>query len=199
MSTSHYFSRKPGSPRRRMIISDVIRGVPVELVTGPGVFSPKRVDPGTKLLIENIDIPVEGKVLDVGCGYGVIGIIVAKLNPKLKVYLVDINPRAVELAKLNAKINKVQDRVIVLHGNLYEPLGNTKFNLIVSNPPISAGQQIVEELVRKAREYLVQEGIIEIVLRKGVNSIMKTMEETYGNVEIIARKSGYKVLKSIKY
>jgi len=199
MSTSHYFSRKPSSPRRRASISDVIRGIPVELVTEPGVFSSRKIDPGTRLLIESIDIPEEGKVLDMGCGYGVIGIIIAKLNPRLKVYLVDINPRAVKLAKLNAKLNKVQDRVIVLHGNLYEPLGNVKFNLIVSNPPISAGQQIVEELVKKARSYLVQEGAIEIVLRKGVDNILKAMKETYGNVEIIARKSGYKVLKSIKY
>ncbi len=199
MSTSHYFSRKPSSPRKRITISDVIRGVPVELVTEPGVFSPKRVDPGTRLLIESIDIPSKGNVLDIGCGYGVIGIIIAKLNPRLRVYLVDINPRAVELAKLNARINKVQDRVVVLQGNLYEPLGNINFNLIVSNPPISAGQQVVEELVRKAKEYLVQGGTIEIVLRKGVDNIMKVMKETYGNVEIVARKSGYKILKSIKY
>lgn len=199
MISSHYFSRKPSSPRKRMIISDIIRGVPVELVTEPGIFSPKRVDPGTRLLIENIDIPSEGNVLDIGCGYGVIGIIIAKLNPKLKVYLVDINPRAIELAKLNARINKVQDSVIVLQGNLYEPIGNIDFNLIVSNPPISAGQRVVEELIRKAKEYLVHEGVIEIVLKKGVDKAMEIMKKTYENVEIVARKSGYKVLKSTKY
>ncbi len=199
MSKSHYFSRKPASPRKRIVISDVIRGVPVEFVTEPGVFSPNRVDPGTRILIENLEIPSEGSVLDIGCGYGVIGIIIAKLNPRLKVYLIDINPRAVELAKLNAKINRVLDRVVVLQGNLYEPVKNKTFNLIVSNPPISAGQQIVSELVRKAKDHLINGGIIEIVLRKGIRSIMETMKKTYGNVEVIARKSGYKVLKSIKY
>ncbi len=197
--SNHYYSKRPSTPRRRTVISDVIRGIPIELITEPGVFSPKRIDPGTRLLIENLDIPEKGTALDMGCGYGVIGIILAKINPALKVYLVDINKRAIELAKINAKINKVQDRVIVLQGNLYEPVRDKKFNLIASNPPISAGLKIVEEIVEEAKNHLVEKGIIEIVLRKGVNTILSLMEKTYGNVEIVARKSGYKVLKSIKY
>ncbi len=197
--SNHYYSKRPSTPRRRAIISDVIRGIPIELITEPGVFSPKRIDPGTRLLIENLDIPEKGTALDMGCGYGVIGIILAKINPALKVYLVDINKRAIELAKINAKINKVQDRVIVLQGNLYEPVRDKKFNLIASNPPISAGLKIVEKIVEEAKSHLVEKGIIEIVLRKGVNTISSLMEKTYGNVEIVARKSGYKVLKSIKY
>ncbi len=197
--SNHYYSKKPSTPRRRTVISDVIRGIPIELITEPGVFSPKRIDPGTRLLIENLDIPEKGTALDMGCGYGVIGIILAKINPALKVYLIDINKRAIELAKINAKINKVQDRVIVLQGNLYEPVRDKKFNLIASNPPISAGLKIVEKIVEEAKNHLVEKGIIEIVLRKGVNTISSLMEKTYGNVEIVARKSGYKVLKSIKY
>ncbi len=197
--SNHYYSKRPSTPRRRAIISDVIRGIPIELITEPGVFSPKRIDPGTRLLIENLDIPEKGTALDMGCGYGVIGIILAKINPALKVYLVDINKRAIELAKINAKINKVQDRVMVLQGNLYEPVRDKKFNLIASNPPISAGLKIVEKIVEEAKSHLVEKGIIEIVLRKGVNTISSLMEKTYGNVEIVARKSGYKVLKSIKY
>ena len=197
--SNHYYSKRPSTPRRRTVISDVIRGIPIELITEPGVFSPKRIDPGTRLLIENLDIPEKGTALDMGCGYGVIGIILAKINPALKVYLVDINKRAIELAKINAKINKVQDRVIVLQGNLYEPVRDKKFNLIASNPPISAGLKIVEKIVEEAKNHLVEKGIIEIVLRKGVNTISSLMEKTYGNVEIVARKSGYKVLKSIKY
>ncbi len=197
--SNHYYSKRPSTPRRRTVISDVIRGIPIELITEPGVFSPKRIDPGTRLLIENLDIPEKGTALDMGCGYGVIGIILAKINPALKVYLVDINKRTIELAKINAKINKVQDRVIVLQGNLYEPVRDKKFNLIASNPPISAGLKIVEEIVEEAKNHLVEKGIIEIVLRKGVNTILSLMEKTYGNVEIVARKSGYKVLKSIKY
>ena len=197
--SNHYYSKRPSTPRRRTVISDVIRGIPIELITEPGVFSPKRIDPGTRLLIENLDIPEKGTALDMGCGYGVIGIILAKINPVLKVYLVDINKRAIELAKINAKINKVQDRVIVLQGNLYEPVRDKKFNLIASNPPISAGLKIVGKIVEEAKNHLVEKGIIEIVLRKGVNTISSLMEKTYGNVEIVARKSGYKVLKSIKY
>ena len=94
--SEHYYAEKPISIGRKEIISDVVRGVAVEFIVEAGVFSRRRIDPGTKLLLESAVIPEEGNVLDVGAGYGVIGITIAKLNPKLKVYMVDINKRAVK-------------------------------------------------------------------------------------------------------
>jgi len=194
----HYYSEKPRIIGRRSVISDVIRGVPVEFVVESGVFSCERVDPGTKLLLEYAIIPDEGIVLDMGAGYGVIGITLAKLNPKLKVYMVEINTRAVQLAKINAKRNNVEDQVIVLQGNLYEPVKDMKFNAIYSNPPFTAGMDVVEKIIKNAREHLVEGGTLQIVVRRGVEKIRKMILETYGNIEILASKKGYKVILAKK-
>ena len=105
----HYYTEKPRVIGRRSIISDIIRDIPVEFVVEPGVFSCERVDPGTKLLLEYAIIPDKGIILDMGAGYGVIGITIAKANPKLKVYMVEINSRAVKLAKINAKRNNARN------------------------------------------------------------------------------------------
>jgi len=194
----HYYSEKPRIIGRRSVISDVIRGVPVEFVVESGVFSCERVDPGTKLLLEYATIPDEGIVLDMGAGYGVIGITLAKLNPKLKVYMVEINTRAVQLAKINAKRNNVEDQVIVLQGNLYEPVKDMKFNAIYSNPPFTAGMDVVEKIIKNARGHLVEGGTLQIVVRRGVKKIRKMILETYGNIEILASKKGYKVILAKK-
>lgn len=197
--TTHYYSKKPSTPRRKEMISDVIRGVPVEFMVEPGVFSHRRVDPGTRLLLEKAEIPQEGTVLDLGCGYGVIGIVIAKLNPKLKVYMVDINKRAVELAKLNAKLNNVEKQVIVLHGDLYEPVKDIKFNLIITNPPFTAGFSIVERIIVEAKQHLETHGTIQLVAKRAHKKIIELLEKIYGNVEVLTSKFGYKVLKSTKY
>ena len=195
---NHYYSEKPRSRYERWLISDYIRGVSVEFVVSPGVFSKSRVDPGTKILLEHAHIPDDGLVLDVGAGYGVIGIVIAKVNPKLKVYMVEINKRAIELALENIKRNNVEDRVIVLHGNLYEPVKNMKFNLVISNPPYSAGMKVVESLIRGAYDILLEGGSLQVVARKGSESVKKLMRNVFSNVEVIGRGSGYKVFKSTR-
>ena len=191
---SHYYTEKPKVIGRRSVISDVIRGIPVEFVIEPGVFSCERVDPGTKLLLEYAVIPSEGVVLDMGAGYGVIGITLAKINPKLKVYMVEINTRAVQLARINAKRNNVEKQVVVLQGNLYEPVDNMKFNAIYSNPPLTAGMSIVEEIIRGAKDHLVENGILQMVLRRGYERIRRIILETFNNIEVLASKRGYKVV-----
>jgi len=137
------------------------------------------VDEGTLLLLENIKIPSEGVVLDIGCGYGVIGIVVAKLNPKLKVYMTDINPLAVKTTKQNAKINNVEERIVVLEGDRYEPVKNILFNAIYSNPPLSAGMRVVEDIVLGAREHLVKEGFAQFVLAKGGEYLAREAMKIY--------------------
>lgn len=195
---SHYYSREPKTPYKRSVISDYIRGVTVEFVVSSSVFSKDRIDPGTRVLIESLEVPREGLVLDVGCGYGVIGISIAKLNPKLKVYMVDINKRAVKLARENVVRNGVEDRVVVLEGDLYEPVKNLKFNAIVSNPPYAAGFKVVERLIRESINYLLVGGTLQIVARKGSEKVKRVMLETFRNVETIGRSRGYKVFKSYK-
>ncbi len=158
------------------------------------VFSAEEVDEGTRLLLEYARVPEEGVVLDMGCGYGVIGITLAKLNPRLRVYMVDVNPRAVELARYNARLNGVEDRVVVLEGSLYEPVKGLRFNAIFSNPPLAAGMRVVEGIVLGAPEHLVEGGSLQMVLRKGAERIARLMERVFGGDEVVARKKGYTIL-----
>lgn len=188
---NHYF--KPGSYGRKRLVSLYIRGVSLDLLTYSSLFSGGEVDLGTKLLIEYASIPSDGVVLDVGCGYGVIGIAIAKLNPKLIVYMVDVNPLAVRIAKYNAKLNGVWERVTVLKGDSYEPVGNVFFDAIYSNPPLSAGKNIVEKIVVEARNHLKPNGFAQFVLARGGEYIIERAEKTYSYVEYVSKK-GYTLI-----
>ncbi len=194
---SHYY--RPGRRRRgSWIISDVLRGITVEFRVSGDVFSAKEVDEGTRLLVENAIVPEEGVILDMGCGYGVIGITLAKAYPRLRVYMVDVNPRAVELARLNAKLNRVGDRVVVLQGDLYEPVKDMVFDSIITNPPLAAGMRVVERIVREAPRHLKQHGLLEMVLRKGEERIARIMDEVFGGHRVLLRKKGYTILVAEK-
>ena len=198
MVSNHYYKVKTRKGVY-ILISDFIRGISVEFEVVPGLFSYKHVDEGTKLLLEYAEIPEEGTILDIGCGYGVIGIVIAKLNPKLEVYMTDINKDAVEITKRNILRNRLNpEKVKVLHGNLYEPVKDLKFNAIYSNPPFSAGMDIVEKIVQEAPRYLKHRGTLQIVARKGAEKVRKLMLSVFGNVNILISKKGYKVLLSRK-
>jgi 16S rRNA G1207 methylase RsmC len=198
MVSNHYYKVKTRKGVY-ILISDFIRGISVEFEVVPGLFSYKHVDEGTKLLLEYAEIPEEGTILDIGCGYGVIGIVIAKLNPKLEVYMTDINKDAVEITKRNILRNRLNpEKVKVLHGNLYEPVKDLKFNAIYSNPPFSAGMDLVEKIVREAPRYLKHRGTLQIVARKGAEKVRKLMLSVFGNVNILVSKKGYKVLLSRK-
>ncbi len=189
----HYFSRKPGSLGKKYLLSLHIRGLTLEFITYSSLFSGKEIDKGTKLLLEYIKIPQEGIVLDMGCGYGVIGIVLAKINPKLKVYMVDINPLAVKTAKQNAKINNVEDNIVVLHGDLYEPVKGMMFDAIYSNPPLSAGKNVVEKIIVEGKNHLKENGFMQLVLAKGGNYYAEIARKKYSRIEIV-KKQGYTIL-----
>ncbi len=163
--------------------------------TGAGVFSQRRLDPGTQLLAENMSLPEEGFVLDIGCGYGPLGIIAAKLNPKLEVLLTDNYPNALRLAKMNGEQNQVKNVRFKL-GSIYAPVESRKFNLIVTNPPLSAGFSVVSEIIRNAPQHLELNGALEVVVRKGFNLYKKELEKAFVNVGILARGSGYRVFRA---
>jgi 16S rRNA (guanine1207-N2)-methyltransferase len=114
----------------------------LEFVTDSGVFSHRRIDVGTRLLIDSMILPTEGAFLDLGCGYGPIGIVASRLRPGLRVWMTDINARAVALTEENAARNRA-GIVKALQGSLYEPVKELEFDVIVSNPPISAGMRKV--------------------------------------------------------
>ena len=163
--------------------------------TSHSVFSKKRIDPGTKLLIETMILPKKGIILDLGCGYGAIGIVAASINRKLKVIMTDINSRSIELVKLNLKKNRVAN-AHVRKGNLYEPVKDLAFNAILLNPPISAGMELVKTMILEAPEKLTNQGLFQMVVRSkiGANIFPKLFQKSFGNFKVISRAAGYRVL-----
>ena len=188
---THYYRK--GRIGEKKLIPFTIHGLTFEFVTYSSLFSGSEVDKGTQLLLENIRIPEKGVVLDIGCGYGVIGIVVAKLNPNLKVYMTDINPLAVKVARENARLNNVDDRVIVLQGDRYKPVENMVFQAIYSNPPLSAGREVVEDIIFGAKKHLVENGFAQFVLARGRQYIVEKAHKHYRRVETINKK-GYTIL-----
>ncbi len=195
----HYYAKRPKSEPDLGIIRTHLRGRFFEFLTSSSVFSKKRVDLGTRLLIESMILPEKGCVLDLGCGYGPVGISVAALNPDLHVVMVDVNERAVWLAKRNAKLNKIVN-VEVRRGFLYEPVKNLEFDCILCNPPVSAGAQIVWPMVTNAPFHLKCDASLQMVVRSkiGGKRLLRELENVFGNVAVLARKSGYRVFFSKK-
>jgi 16S rRNA G1207 methylase RsmC len=144
-------------------------------------------------------LPQTGCVLDVGCGYGAVGIAAAKFNPKLHVVLTDVNRRAVLLARKNAEKNRAFN-VEVKSGNLYEPVEGSCFDVVLSNPPISAGMETVEAIIRGAPGVMAAKGRFQMVVRSkiGKKTLPETFTEAFGNFEVLAIESGYRVLAAEK-
>ncbi len=174
-----------------------IRGQRIELESCSGIFSKDRVDNGTLLLVASMELPDEGSLLDMGCGCGAVGIAAARLKPRLTVTMVDTNPVAVRLARGNIVANDL-DNATALESDLYSNLTGRRFNTIVSNPPLASGYKVIFPMIEGANDHLFERGSLQLVLRKGINAIPAKMEEVFGNVEIISRKSGYRVFLSRK-
>lgn len=189
----HYYSPKQESKYKIKKIKIDIIGFSFSFYTSSGIFSKKKIDLGTKLLAENMI--VKGKTLDIGCGYGVIGIVASKFAKE--VYLTDINERACKLANMNLKLNNIKNAV-VKNGNLYEPVKNIKFDTILCNPPQTAGKDICFKIIKQAKVHLNKNGLFELVARhkKGGKSLALMMKETFNNIEVIAKGSGYKIYLS---
>jgi 16S rRNA G1207 methylase RsmC len=189
---SHYYSEKQTSILKLSKIKSELRCGQFEFYTGSGVFSIGKVDKGSEILINNAVVKDGWKVLDMGCGYGAVGIVMAKCYPKCKVVMTDVNKRAVKLARMNAKLNNVD--VEIKQGNLYEGV-DEKFDAIIVNPPQKAGKDICFLIIEKAKKYLKKDGLLQVVARhqKGGKPLQAKMEEVFGNVKDLVKKSGYRV------
>jgi 16S rRNA (guanine1207-N2)-methyltransferase len=196
----HYFAASPKAPAKLGIIRTNLRGRSFEFLTASSVFSKKQVDLGTRLLIEAMALPETGAVLDVGCGYGAVGITVAASNPRLQVVMTDVNERAVRLAKQNTRKNKASNAEVRC-GYLYEPVKELRFNCVLSNPPVSAGMETVKALITQAPTVMAQNASFQMVIRSkiGAKTLPHIFTETFGNYQVLARKSGYRVLTAEKH
>lgn len=199
--TNHYYSQEPTTEHDFEQWSFELKGKNFQFVTDSGVFSRETVDFGSRVLIDTFNwevLPADGKILDVGCGYGPIGLAIAFASQRF-VEMVDINSRAVELAQGNANRNGIK-QVDIHQSNIYEAVHEETYAAIVSNPPIRAGKKVVHEILTEAYPRLKSGGTLTIVIQKkqGAPSAKSKMAETFGNAEIVHKEKGYYIIKSIK-
>lgn len=199
--SEHYYTEKPNTKSNPETWKTILDNRTFEFTSDSGVFSKGKVDFGSRLLIESVDLAPypEGNLLDVGCGYGPMGLSLAAKDLDRTVEMVDVNTRALELAKENAKLNEITNCTIY-QSHIYDAVESKDFAGIFSNPPIRAGKKVVHQILEEAYEYLKSEGYLTIVIQRkqGAPSAKKKMEEVFGNVERIAQDGGYWILQAKK-
>lgn len=176
-------------------LSIKIGSVSLNLYSDRGVFSKDKLDFGTRVLLENLPLAeIHGNVLDIGCGYGPIGLYLAKTTDG-KIDMCDVNKRALHLAKRNAKENRVD--ISIFESNCYERITDI-YDVIITNPPIRAGKKIVYEILLGAKEHLKKEGVLFCVIHKdqGAKSTISDLEKVY-DVTVIEKNKGFFVIKCI--
>ena len=190
----HYYTENPNSAHDERRIALRALGNDLTFVTDAGVFSRDGLDRGTEVLLEALP-PLEGRVLDLGCGWGAVGVALGKRYPALDIVMTDINSRAVELARRNLAENGVT--AAVLQGDGFDAVEG-RFDAIVTNPPIRAGKAVVYGLFARARDYLEPDGALYVVIRKqqGAPSALKYLKEIYSRAETVDRASGFHVLRA---
>ncbi|MCO4648083.1 16S RNA methylase RsmC [Streptococcus infantarius subsp. infantarius] len=191
-----YYAENPDSAHDIHELKVTLLGQSFTFLTDSGVFSKKMVDYGSQILLNTLNFEKGKTLLDLGCGYGPLGISLAKVQG-VKPTMVDINNRAIDLAKQNAQKNGVE--ADIFQSNIYEKV-NGIFDYIISNPPIRAGKQVVHTIISESINYLKVGGNLTIVIQKkqGAPSAKAKMEEVFGNVEILKRDKGYYILRSEK-
>ncbi|EIQ7125644.1 class I SAM-dependent methyltransferase [Enterococcus faecalis] len=197
---NHYYTENPELAHDLESWSFPLRGRTFQFTTDSGIFSRGTVDYGSRVLIDAFEwenLPA-GRLLDVGCGYGPIGLSLAAATGRL-VEMVDVNQRAVGLAQMNAQRNQITT-VDIHSSNVYETLNETTYAAIVSNPPIRAGKKVVHGILTGAFPLLKVGGTLTVVIQKkqGAPSAEKKMAEVFGNVEIVTKDKGYYILRSVK-
>ena len=198
--TEHYYSRNPEVDSKPAFWNYTLRGNSFRFKTDQGVFSKSEVDFGSRLLIESFVMPdIEGEILDVGCGYGPIGLSVAKSEPSRLVHMVDVNQRAIELAKENASSNQISN-VKIYESDRLENVTDNNFCAILTNPPIRAGKTVVHDILVKSYEYLSSQGELWVVIQKkqGAPSAKDKMKEIFDEVEVVCKDKGYYILRAKK-
>lgn len=195
----HYFEYDPNMVSNRHEIRFEILGKKFNLMSDNGVFSKSELDEGTRTLIEtSFNQRLNGKVLDLGCGIGTVGLVLKSLLSSLQVSMVDVQHNAVELAKENIKRLKLEG-IEAYESNVVESV-TTTFNYVLTNPPIRAGKATVHEFFDGAYKVLEKDGVLLVVIRKshGAPSAKVYLENLFGNCEILRRNKGFYILKSIK-
>lgn len=195
---SQYFDNDNNIKHNKKIIEFYFNDKKYNVYSDNGVFSKDKFDYGTRLLLDSIDISkLSGNVLDLGCGIGVVGIILGTINKNINIDMIDINDRALSLVRDNLILNKVKANVF--SSDVYSNV-NKKYDCIITNPPIRAGKEVVRKFLLGGFDYLNDNGILYFVMRKdhGVKSMTKELENKY-NVTIVNKDKGFYIVSLTKH
>ncbi len=194
-----YFDNVPELSSKKRTVSFSIKGKELSFVSDIGVFSKDKVDEGTiaflKVLLSS---PLFGKILDLGCGYGALGLTLALFNPDCQFVLADINERALGLAQENKKRLHLEN-VTCLLSDIYEQITEL-FHSIVINPPIRAGKKVIYPMFKGAYDHLIDDGSLFIVIRKshGAHSAADYIRSIFGNCTLLKKEKGYYIYEAKK-
>lgn len=196
----HYYTNQPGADSMEQTFTFDLRGREFRFITDRGVFSKNRIDFGSVLLIETMEIEDGMDVLDVGCGYGPIGMTAASLTPSGRVMMLDINERAVSLANRNLAANGISNAQAIVSDRFSSVPPERKFDVILTNPPIRAGKQVVHGIFEDALNFLAPGGSLWVVIQKkqGAPSALIKLQELYSEVREVAKKKGYSIFQATK-
>lgn len=198
--SDHYYTNKPQTESKPRQWTFTLLGFNFKFETDAGVFSKSEVDFGSRVLIDAFEMPeVEGDVLDIGCGYGPIGLSIAKANPERSIHMMDVNTRALELAKKNAQVNGVQN-VRIFESDGLAAAKDLKAAAILTNPPIRAGKETIFRFYDQSYDVLVENGELWVVIQKkqGAPSTVAHLEEKFSEVDIVEKKKGYWIIRAKK-
>ncbi len=192
----HYYTRDPQSASRPAECEFTYRGTKMVFQTDAGVFSRGEVDTGTRLLLEALPEEMRGDILDLGCGWGVIGISVARTWPETRVTLADVNNRALQLSRENAERNRV--KVICAESDGMAAFEGQAFDAVITNPPIRAGKQVIYKMFADAAACLKPDGALYLVIRKqqGAESCIRYLQTICASVEKLDKSGGFWVIRA---
>ncbi|KRM86793.1 class I SAM-dependent methyltransferase [Lacticaseibacillus thailandensis] len=199
----HYYTNNPDVAHDEVTFNFPLAGHDVRLTTDSGVFSRHTVDYGSRVLIATVaqrtTVP-SGDVADIGCGYGPIGIALALAWPDRHVWMSDVNERALGLATRNAATNGVADRTTIVESSAFDNVPPTDLGVVVTNPPVRAGKDVVNAILTGAFSHLRRGGELFVVLQKkqGAPSAKRLLQATFGNCDVLRKDKGYYILHSIK-
>ena len=194
----HYFSAQPKAAARRREFRFLYRGEMLRFETDSSVFASHGLDPGTALLVPEIDPGPTDRILDLGCGWGPIGTAAARAAPSGHVVMTDVNRRAILLARRNLRTNRIPNAE-VRAGSLFEPVGSEEFQMILTHPPFHAGRPLILRLLTEAPAHLTDSGRLLLVGKgsQGIRYYQQWLEEHWpGPVSVRARGGGYRVLEA---
>ena len=195
---SHYYDENQNSPLREEIISIRFKGQLFDFYSASGLFSKQHLDKATELLIAKADLEGAKTVLDLGSGWGVVAVLLKINNPQKEFYASDISKRAVAYTKKNAEKYKL--KIDVRQSDILKSFPEEKFDVILTNPPYVAGRETCKQFIEQSFEHLNKDGSLQLVARhqKGGKFLGEYMKQLFGNMEVIAKQSGFRIYKSLK-